>query len=61
MESNSSIFSTSVFGVNSGDTTANIMAKNTQTIETFFVNQGTTKMNNKTPVVPSNQRIARDK
>ena len=59
MESNSAIFSTAIFGTGSGDTAANLIAKTTQVIESYYNNQGLTKLNNKKPIVPSNQKVAK--
>lgn len=61
MESNSKIYSSSLFGRSSGLTATELAQKNTSTIETAILKSGGTKMNNVLPRVPSNQDIAKDK
>lgn len=61
MTSNSAIFSSQVFGNSSGATAEELSANNTKTMETFFAQSTITKINNRHPMVPSNQHIARDK
>jgi hypothetical protein len=61
MESNSKIYTTTLFGLSSALTAHELANKNTSTIETAILDHGTIKMNNILPRVPSNQNIAKDK
>jgi hypothetical protein len=61
MISNSKIFSTTLFGSSSGLTPDELTAKNTSTIETYLQQQGTNKLSNRIPKIPSNQGKAKDK
>ena len=60
MFSNSQIFATNIFGPGSLDTSANLVQKNTETVELIYKEQVVTKLNNRIPNVPSNQKKARD-
>lgn len=59
MISNSQIFTTTVFGESSSLTQEELNEKNTSTMEAVYKEQVVAKMNNKKPIVPSNQHIAR--
>jgi hypothetical protein len=60
MESNSQIFTSTVFGNSSGLTREEMNQKNTETIELVYQEQVVSKLNNQRSIVPSNQRIAKD-
>lgn len=60
MESNSQIFTSTVFGNSSGLTREEMNQKNTETIELVYQEQVVSKLNNRRSIVPSNQRIAKD-
>jgi hypothetical protein len=60
MESNSVIFTESVFGLSSGNTAIQITEKNTVTQEQYLNQTTESRMNYRIPVVPSNQAIAKD-
>ena len=60
MFSNSKILTTSIFGSSSSDTSANLIQKNTSTIELIYKEQVVSKLNNRVPRIPSNQKKARD-
>lgn len=60
MESNSQIFTTTVFGNSSGLTQEELNQKNTETIELVYQERIISKMNNRQPIVPSNQKLAKD-
>ena len=61
MESNSKIFTTTVFGNSSGQTAQELAAKDRATQEKYLSTSTTSSMNTRVPRVPSNQRIARNK
>lgn len=56
---NSSIFSTTLFGLGSG-VTAEVLVEMDRTAQENYLAQSTSKMGSTVPVVPSNQRIAKD-
>lgn len=60
MESNSKIFTNTVFGTSSGMTAAEIAEKNTSTQETYLKSSTASSMNTTLPRVPSNQRKVKD-
>ncbi len=60
MISNSAIFTTAIFGTSSGFTVEELNQKNATTQELVYKEQVIAKMNNKKPIVPSNQRLAKD-
>lgn len=61
MTSNSSVFTTRIFGTGSGESQSSLVNKNRTTVEVIFQRQGLTKMNNRVPIIPSNQGKAKDK
>jgi hypothetical protein len=61
MDSNSKIFTTTVFGNSSSYTREELAALQTQTQETYLLQSGIANMRAKLPKVPSNQGIAKDK
>jgi hypothetical protein len=60
MDSNSKIFTNTVFGTGSGVTREQLNQKNTETIELVYQERIVSKMNNQRVIVPSNQRIVKD-
>jgi len=60
MQSNSQVFTTTVFGTGSGLTQDQLNQKNTNTIEGIYKERIVSKMNNLQPTIPSNQQIAKD-
>ena len=60
MDTNSAIFTDSIFGLSSGNTAIQISEKNTVTQEQYLNQTTESRMNYKIPVVPSNQAIAKD-
>ncbi len=60
IQSNSKIFSTTLFGSGSEDTAANLVTKNLLTQEEYLNSAVTSNLGTKLPKVPSNQRIAKD-
>lgn len=62
LQSNSKIFSTSLFGTGTNDIAANLVSKNLTTTEKYLDSSGgISNMGTMRPRVPSNQRIAKDK
>ena len=61
MESNSKIFSSSVFGNSSGLTADQISENNRKTQEKYLGSSVASSLSTRLPRVPSNQRVARDK
>ena len=59
MTSNSAIFSSSVFGTNSGVTAFEIADKLTATEETYFNQFSSARLKNKRPTMPSLQKTIR--
>ena len=60
MQSNSQIFTTTVFGTGSGLTQEQLNQRNTTTIEEIYKERIVSKMNNLQPTMPSNHQIAKD-
>jgi hypothetical protein len=61
MDSNSKIFTETIFGVSSGST-AEVLASNDRNTQEKYLNSGAlSSMSTRVPRVPSNQKIARDK
>jgi hypothetical protein len=61
MDSNSQIFTTTVFGNSSSYTREELAALLTQTQEAYLLQSGIANMRATLPKVPSNQGIAKDK
>jgi len=61
MDSNSKIFTTTVFGNSSSYTREELAVLQTQTQETYLLQSGIANMRATLPKVPSNQGIAKDK
>lgn len=61
MISNSAIFTNTVYGVSSGDISANLAAKAKTTKEEYLGSYSGSNLRTIMPKVPSNQRVAKDK
>jgi hypothetical protein len=61
IQSNSKIFTTTLFGKSTGDIAANLSNKNLTTQETYLSSSGISNMGTRLPKLPSNQRIAKGK
>jgi len=61
MKTNSAIFTTTIFGNSSGLTKEELVDKDTSTIETYLSNFSDSTLRTKVPIIPSNQRVAKDK
>jgi len=61
MKTNSTIFTTTIFGNSSGLTKEELVDKDTSTIETYLSNFSDSTLRTKVPIIPSNQRVAKDK
>jgi hypothetical protein len=60
IQSNSKIFTTTLFGVGSDESSMALIEKNLDTIETYLGSAGISNLGTKQPRLPSNQRIAKD-
>jgi hypothetical protein len=60
IQSNSKIFSTTLFGSGTNDTTANLVSKNLRTQQEYLGSSGISNMGTILPKLPSNQRVAKD-
>jgi hypothetical protein len=60
MTSNSSIFSTTVFGTSSGKTSAELAEQDRKTQETYLQSASSSSIGTTVPRVPSNQKIMKD-
>lgn len=61
IQSNSKIFTTSLFGKSTNDTAGNIVNKNLNTQQEYLGSSGISNLSTKRPRIPSNQRVAKDK
>ena len=61
MTSNSTIFSSTVFGNSSALTKEELIAKDMSTVELYMKEYSDSSMRTQIPRVPSNQRVAKDK
>jgi hypothetical protein len=61
IQSNSKIFTTTLFGVGTNDTGGNLASKNLTTQQEYLGSSGISNLGTQLPRVPSNQRIAKDK
>jgi hypothetical protein len=59
IESNSKIFTDTVFGVGTDQTSTDLVAKDTNTQETYLSSSSYSNMSTRLPRVPSNQRVAK--
>lgn len=60
LQSNSKIFTTSLFGTGTNDTAGNIVNKNLNVQEEYLSSSGISNLGTRVPKVPSNQRVAKD-
>ena len=60
IQSNSKIFTTTLFGVGSDQSSSDLVDKNLNTIETYLGSSGISNLGTKPPRLPSNQRIAKE-
>ena len=61
MTSNSTIFSSTVFGNSSALTKEELITKDMSTVELYMKEYSDSSMRTQIPRVPSNQRVAKDK
>jgi hypothetical protein len=59
LESNSKIFTDTVFGVGTDQTSTDLVDKDTSTQETYLSSSSYSNMSTQLPRVPSNQRVAK--
>lgn len=59
IQSNSKIFTSSLFGKSTNDTANNLVNQNLITQEKYLASSGISNLNTRLPKVPSNQRIAK--
>lgn len=60
IQSNSKIFTTTLFGNGTNDTANNLVNKNLTTQQEYLGSSGISHMGTRLPRVPSNQRVAKD-
>lgn len=60
IQSNSKIFSTSLFGLSTNQDAASLVEKDLNTMVEYLQSSGISNMGTKLPRVPSNQRVAKD-
>jgi len=60
IQSNSKIFTTTVFGLGTNDISANLVNKNLTTQEEYLASSGISNLGTVLPKIPSNQRVAKD-
>ncbi len=60
LESNSKIFTDTVFGVGTNQSAADLTEKDRTTQETYLASSSYSKLSTRVPRVPSNQRVAKD-
>jgi len=61
IQSNSKIFTDALFGTGTDMTASELAQKNLTTQQEYLASSSYSNLNTKLPVVPSNQRIAKDK
>lgn len=61
IQSNSKIFTTTLFGLSTNDTASNIANKNLDTQQKYLGSSGISNLSTKRPRIPSNQRVAKDR
>jgi len=59
-QSNSTIFTTRIFGNSTNETSDSLSSKNLQTIEEYLSSSEISNLGTKLPTLPSNQKIAKD-
>ena len=60
LQSNSKIFTTAIFGTGTDRDVSELVEKNIDTEQKYLASSATSNMGTKRPVVPSNQKIAKD-
>jgi len=60
IQSNSKIFSSTLFGMSTDQQPANLVNKDLATITEYLQSSGISNLGTKLPRVPSNQRVAKD-
>lgn len=60
IQSNSKIFTTTLFGIGSSQTTNDLVNKNLTTQQEYLGSSGISNLGTRIPRVPSNQRVAKD-
>lgn len=60
IQSNSKIFTTTLFGNGSDASSVDLIEKNLNTVETYLGSSGISNLGTSKPRVPSNQKIAKD-
>lgn len=61
IQSNSQIFTTTLFGIGTNDTAGNLVSKSLNTQQEYLSSSGISNLGTTLPRVPSNQRVAKDK
>lgn len=61
IQSNSKIFTTSLFGLSTNDTASNIAKKNLDTQKKYLGSSSISNLSTKRPQIPSNQRVVKGK
>lgn len=61
LQSNSKIFSSSLFGTGTNETADTLTSVNLNTQQMYLASSGISNLGTKLPRVPSNQRIAKDR
>ncbi len=61
IQSNSKIFTTTLFGTSTNQTSTDLASKNLATQEEYLGSSGISNLGTRLPRVPSNQQIAKDK
>lgn len=61
IQSNSKIFTTTLFGSGTNDTAGNLVSKNLITQQEYLGSSGVSHLGTRVPAVPSNQRVAKDR
>lgn len=60
LQSNSKIFTTTIFGNGTDQTATDLISKNLDIQEKYLASSPVSNMGTKLPVLPSNQKIAKD-
>jgi hypothetical protein len=60
LQSNSKIFTTTLFGVGTNQTSSELASKNLETAQTYLNSSGISNLGTILPRLPSNQRVAKD-
>ena len=60
IQSNSKIFTTTLFGTGTNDTSGNLVNKNLTTQQEYLGSSGISNLGTRLPRIPSNQRVAKD-